>query len=296
MVALSKLLVAGALVATCTFSVSGVAANASSKMDSRSFMKLLELSKKAGSDQAVVAHFKKLYSYDSKDITDHVTLNTAETPGVVVTDVEIDADKLDKPEEMEEKPDGSDWEKKDVKKRQGDKALIDALGLDTSTFPAVHVFKGGESVASLPVKEDSTSVEDVQQFLLTKAGIRVVNTDAIPELEPTLLKFLSSPTEDGIDEMDKEIRKLGELSAARELLTESILRVMKTVLTKKSSGKLEDGGEKYVEKELARVQGMLSSAAITEAKKKDMGMKVKALSMMNGAVAASRAASEKKEL
>jgi len=177
---LSKLMVAAA---ASTALIAGAEANASSKMDSRSFLKLLEMSKKAGDGQAVVAHFKKLYSYDSKDITDHVTLNTAETPGVVVTDVEIDADKLDKPEEMEEKPDGSDWEKKDVKKRQGDKAMVDALELDASKLPSVHVFKGGKSVASMKVEEDSTTVDDVQSFLMTQ-GIRAMTGDAIPSWRP----------------------------------------------------------------------------------------------------------------
>jgi len=282
---LSKLMVAAA---ASTALIAGAEANASSKMDSRSFLKLLEMSKKAGDGQAVVAHFKKLYSYDSKDITDHVTLNTAETPGVVVTDVEIDADKLDKPEEMEEKPDGSDWEKKDVKKRQGDKAMVDALELDASKLPSVHVFKGGKSVASMKVEEDSTTVDDVQAFLMTQ-GIRAMTGDAIPELEAPMLKFLKSPSEDGIDNMDKEIRKLGELSDAREKLTEMLLKVMKTIV-KKVGDKKEKDGVAYVEKELARVQGMMKSSAITDAKKKEMELKVKALNMMSGAIASEAAA------
>jgi len=282
---LSKLMVAAA---ASTALIAGAEANASSKMDSRSFLKLLEMSKKAGDGQAVVAHFKKLYSYDSKDITDHVTLNTAETPGVVVTDVEIDADKLDKPEEMEEKPDGSDWEKKDVKKRQGDKAMVDALELDASKLPSVHVFKGGKSVASMKVEEDSTTVDDVQSFLMTQ-GIRAMTGDAIPELEAPMLKFLKSPSEDGIDNMDKEIRKLGELSDAREKLTEMLLKVMKTIV-KKVGDKKEKDGVAYVEKELARVQGMMKSSAITDAKKKEMELKVKALNMMSGAIASEAAA------
>jgi len=274
--------------AASTALIAGAEANASSKMDSRSFLKLLEMSKKAGDGQAVVAHFKKLYSYDSKDITDHVTLNTAETPGVVVTDVEIDADKLDKPEEMEEKPDGSDWEKKDVKKRQGDKAMVDALELDASKLPSVHVFKGGKSVASMKVEEDSTTVDDVQAFLMTQ-GIRAMTGDAIPELEAPMLKFLKSPSEDGIDNMDKEIRKLGELSDAREKLTEMLLKVMKTIV-KKVGDKKEKDGVAYVEKELARVQGMMKSSAITDAKKKEMELKIKALNMMSGAIASEAAA------
>jgi len=282
---LSKLMVAAA---ASTALIAGAEANASSKMDSRSFLKLLEMSKKAGDGQAVVAHFKKLYSYDSKDITDHVTLNTAETPGVVVTDVEIDADKLDKPEEMEEKPDGSDWEKKDVKKRQGDKAMVDALELDASKLPSVHVFKGGKSVASMKVEEDSTTVDDVQSFLMTQ-GIRAMTGDAIPELEAPMLKFLKSPSEDGIDNMDKEIRKLGELSDAREKLTEMLLKVMKTIV-KKVGDKKEKDGVAYVEKELARVQGMMKSSAITDAKKKEMELKIKALNMMSGAIASEAAA------
>jgi len=282
---LSKLMVAAA---ASTALIAGAEANASSKMDSRSFLKLLEMSKKAGDGQAVVAHFKKLYSYDSKDITDHVTLNTAETPGVVVTDVEIDADKLDKPEEMEEKPDGSDWEKKDVKKRQGDKAMVDALELDASKLPSVHVFKGGKSVASMKVEEDSTTVDDVQAFLMTQ-GIRAMTGDAIPELEAPMLKFLKSPSEDGIDNMDKEIRKLGELSDAREKLTEMLLKVMKTIV-KKVGDKKEKDGVAYVEKELARVQGMMKSSAITDAKKKEMELKIKALNMMSGAIASEAAA------
>jgi len=282
---LSKLMVAAA---ASTALIAGADANASSKMDSRSFLKLLEMSKKAGDGQAVVAHFKKLYSYDSKDITDHVTLNTAETPGVVVTDVEIDADKLDKPEEMEEKPDGSDWEKKDVKKRQGDKAMVDALELDASKLPSVHVFKGGKSVASMKVEEDSTTVDDVQSFLMTQ-GIRAMTGDAIPELEAPMLKFLKSPSEDGIDNMDKEIRKLGELSDAREKLTEMLLKVMKTIV-KKVGDKKEKDGVAYVEKELARVQGMMKSSAITDAKKKEMELKIKALNMMSGAIASEAAA------
>lgn len=288
---LSKLAVAA--VASTALLANGVEANASSKMDSRSFMKLLEMSKKAGENQAVVAHFKKLYSYDSKDITDHVTLNTAETPGVVVTDVEIDADKLDKPEEMEEKPDASDWEKKDVKKRQGDKALVEALELDATALPAVHVFKNGKSVGSMKVEDDSTTVEDVQSFLMTQ-GIRSMSGDAIPELEPSMLAFLKAPSEQGIDDMDKEIRKLGELSAARESLTAMLLKVMKTVVKKVVTDKKEKDGVAYVEKELARVQGMLKSNAVTDAKKKEMETKVKALNMMSGAIAS--AGVEKKEL
>jgi len=104
-----------------------------------------------------------------------------------------------------------------------------------------------------------------------------------------MLKFLKSPSEDGIDNMDKEIRKLGELSDAREKLTEMLLKVMKTIV-KKVGDKKEKDGVAYVEKELARVQGMMKSSAITDAKKKEMELKVKALNMMSGAIASEAAA------
>jgi hypothetical protein len=140
----------------------------------------------------------------------------------------------------------------------------------------------------MKVDDASTSLEEVQSFLLTQ-GVRSMTGDSIPELEPTLLAFLKKPNVDGIDNMDKEIRKMGELSPAREATTAMLLKVMNTIV-KKVSDKKEEDGLKYVEKELARVQGMMKSSAVTDVKKKEMELKVKALNVMSGAIASEKAA------
>merc|ERR1719160_1260571 len=104
------------------------------------------------------------------------------------------------------------------------------------------VFKDGKSVGKLEVKEDSTTVENVQTFLLGH-GIKTSNGKEIPELAPVVEKFIAKPSEDLIDELDKESRKL-ELTPAKEDLVAAYMKVMKQTLKK---------GIAYLDTELARV-------------------------------------------
>jgi len=267
-------LVSAALAALAPAAVS---ASASSKMDSRTFGKILDATA-ASDDSVVVAHFKKLYSYDSKDLTDHVTIQTADAKNVIVTDVEIDAEKLGDDSSMVETEGMSDWEKKDVAKRIGDKTLVEKIGLDTAALPMFKVYKKGKEVASLPVKEDGTTVADVQTFL-TPHGIKFSNGKELEEFTELVEKFYKeltgSATKSELDSMAKEAEGIAKEKfdldddlVAKNMMAKQYTKVMKSAAKK---------GLPYFEAELTRVSDLLKSNAVTASKKKEMEAKVNVL-------------------
>merc|ERR1712194_13925 len=238
----------------------------------------------------MVIHIKKKYGYDSKDITEKVNIAARNEAHVIVADLELAEEDEEKKEEDNPEEEESDWKKKERIEKEKCRELVAKYNLKRDQVPYVSVIRNGHQVASFKVEEEMEPSE-VMTWLETQS------ISLVDENEPDLPSWVadgvvafakaaatgaSSEFSGIIEKIEKGLEE--DKETAGEAYNEIGAIYLKTLKTATKKGDVST----YTETETKRLAGVISSSAITAAKKKEMRGKMQCLRQLGKKIAAAK--------
>lgn len=248
------------------------------KLDPITYDKLRPMLTSSG--KTMVMHYKKKFSYDSKDISDKLTIGLQGEKDVFIFDMELPDPKGEdensggsEDSEAEE----SDWKRKERIEKENAAAMMEKYDIDPTQFPYISVIRNNIQIASLKVEEDHEP-SDIISFL-EGHGMTIETGDVdLPEFDEAIEVFAKVVVSKKTD-FSESMKKAGEMTSDLDLESDAIKKEKMGIYMKCLKSSAGKGGEveAYLEKETKRLNGLVSSKAIAMAKRKQMAAKVACL-------------------